>query len=1169
VWWVDNMRVTFNTFNYRNLDNINRDLNNVVDANEKVSKGRNLLYPETDPVRYSNAVNTQRTINEAKQFTRNAENSIFWVDNSTNELNGVHNILSTIRNDKSIEALNVSQSAESRAVIAKEVDAAMKQIYAHANAKYNDKYIFAGSKTNQQPFVKGDRNISIVSNSGNFKLIQSKVYKDINELTEGYYTASIEKTKDGAKLILKDQNGKTVNIDSNGSDESGTSYNYISNELIGPFKGNNVINTGVGVSIKLPENFKNGEVRFYYKPGYKVTYQGDSREIINDIGYHQELSLNTPGEGLFTASKRTLEGSNVMLENGLPVNYKTEFLNIDNSRVTLGDSIYINGVDHNGLTIGAATINSQKEAQLDLTGTSEKDRTLTIGYGDYTYNVAADAAAYKDINELIDNLNEKLNDQGLSEELQFRSNGERILLTTKRGGNAVYLSVEGAQRGLLGFADKKLESYGKDISYEIGDKNEVNKAILEPLSINKKMAFEAGKTTTMNINGNTLEVQPDLDGNGKIDEKEVENAIKKAFDGLDNSLKFTYNVDVEKERGDFYNVKFTLRNTNYDRQTHLTLSYTDARNNSDYAVKFYRQNNYPLNYEDNLGSFTGYLNDLLDNNTNIRLDNGKLVIEDKRGGKSNLNVNIVEQNEGVNQFLNPDVQLIGSYTGNVDTNLDITIRNNKLNVKDSMGRNIINNFDLNDYNGEYIPIGNGLSLLIKDKKNTHLNVHLNDGNKLEFGDMQRVTEGGGEDVFFIFQNIKDALEYNIMEYGVSEPSAWQSKDYKSEAKPFLDGDFKGNYNDKWVFRPVENEGLNKFYLQEALEYNLTGVVDDSVFDGNKENIDFDIIIKDGNKAAKTLHIDDQFSSIDDIINKMNEELVNYNSEAFYEDGHIKVKTPGNTNIAIYANKKNTANLLGFSNGNDDDLKNTIVASENTELHLSNKSDEERTINLDILKNKGEDTYSIILEQKDYNSIDEIVNYINTLDDLPDGVKATNIDGRLAFTFSNNVKGLLAKSVSDKEYTGFKRIGDTLKIDVTNDKGEEINEIEIDTAGKNYMVADGVTVGFDEGVIYANDSFTAAVGSGLRYELDKLSTVDNKVLTTLTELGTKRNRIDATVNFNDVLNESNEDIKATQLGSQPIDAVAAATELQRASQAYQAAMSATTMNNQLSILNFLR
>jgi len=217
------MRVTFNTFNYKNLDNINRDLNSLIDATEKVSKGRNLINPESDPVSYSNSVNTQRTINEAKQFTRNAENAMFWVDNSTNDITAVHDILSNVRNDLTIQALNVSQSAESRAVIAREIDAAMKQIYALSNAKYNDKYIFAGSKTNEQPFVKSQQNISVVSNSGNIELITSKVYNDMNELMEGYYTATIEQTTNGAKVILTDQNGNVVNIDANGSDESATS----------------------------------------------------------------------------------------------------------------------------------------------------------------------------------------------------------------------------------------------------------------------------------------------------------------------------------------------------------------------------------------------------------------------------------------------------------------------------------------------------------------------------------------------------------------------------------------------------------------------------------------------------------------------------------------------------------------------------------------------------------------------------------------------------------------------------------------------------------------------------------------------------------------------------------------------------------------------------------
>jgi len=49
-------------------------------------------------------------------------------------------------------------------------------------------------------------------------------------------------------------------------------------------------------------------------------------------------------------------------------------------------------------------------------------------------------------------------------------------------------------------------------------------------------------------------------------------------------------------------------------------------------------------------------------------------------------LNLVEQNEGVNQFLNPNVQIVGSYTGSTDDNIDITIKNKKLTVKDSMGR---------------------------------------------------------------------------------------------------------------------------------------------------------------------------------------------------------------------------------------------------------------------------------------------------------------------------------------------------------------------------------------------------------------------------------------------------------------------------------------------------
>jgi len=63
--------------------------------------------------------------------------------------------------------------------------------------------------------------------------------------------------------------------------------------------------------------------------------------------------------------------------------------------------------------------------------------------------------------ELVDDLNAQLDILGLSEELEFRNDGERLLVTTKRGGNAVYLSVYGTKGGLLGFKDENIEAYGK------------------------------------------------------------------------------------------------------------------------------------------------------------------------------------------------------------------------------------------------------------------------------------------------------------------------------------------------------------------------------------------------------------------------------------------------------------------------------------------------------------------------------------------------------------------------------------------------------------------------------------------------------------------------------------------------------------------------------------
>ncbi|MDY6822002.1 MAG: hypothetical protein SVN78_10325, partial [Deferribacterota bacterium] len=502
--------------------------------------------------------------------------------------------------------------------------------------------------------------------------------------------------------------------------------------------------------------------------------------------------------------------------------------------------------------------------------------------------------------------------------------------------------------------------------------------------------------------------------------------------------------------------------------------------------------------------------------------------------------------------------------------LNINIEDKHLNVTDSNNRYIIKDLDLSNYNGESIYLDEGLSMVLKNTSDTNFKVKLTNGNKLDFGDMAVTNSGSGEDLFFTLNNIKDALEYNIVEYGIGEPSAWQSDTYKSEAKPFLQGEFSGNYNDKWSFNIDANNGLSTFHLQGEQTFNLTGKIDDSLWQNRAKDIDYNIVVKDGYNKPHIINIDNDYDSTDELIEDLNNQLADFNSTAYIENGYIKVVSPGDTNISLHAENNNAAKLFGFTNSENEPLKNTIISSAKPNIHLSDKSKDERTIAINIIDDdKIKETYEITLEQKNYDSLDDVVSYINSLEDLPNGIDAKNIEGRLAFSFDNNIDGLLVESKEDNELLGFNRIGDSLKLNIVDDEERLVKNLEIDTAGRAFDVADGVKVGFDEGIIYAKDHFTATVGSGIRYELSKLDEIDKNLLLHQTKEGNKRNLIDSTINFNDILIETNEEIKADDLGSKQEDIVRAATELQRANQAYQAALAATTMNNQISILNFLQ
>lgn len=519
------MRVTFNMRGMQMKDMLSTSLSNYTEAVKKANAQQSLLNPWEDTSKYVGAYNVQNMIDELTQFSENANSASNWLNNTNAELQELLEALKKARDDYAIAGASDSYDEESRKALAQDVLSLYNQIMDIANASYNGRYIFGGFQTEKPPFTGGTNSVTnvVTKNENGENLsgdaIVKDVFSDMTELKSGKYTAKmvVDNNTGIAKLQLYDEKGNVVIMDSNGSDEAGGSGNKSAVSMTFEYEPGKVINTGRGISFKLPDDLENPTsivMEFDYKSGSEITYQGDNGYIYTQIGYSQDIAVNMPGSNIFTQSSLILQGSAFNTVNGMAATINSLFSNLDNTNISIGDSIEIAGTDHNGNKVGIASLVSNTNPSLDLASATEKERTLTITYGDKLYKVVVPQKAYSSTDELANAINNELKNaeyigslsslsglnasidtyeatvnsqvnsgkfQGetttdgknkykvdLSSELKISADGDRLNFMSQKAGDNVRIAVTGTDQSLLGFKGATVAAEGKDTTFEIG-----------------------------------------------------------------------------------------------------------------------------------------------------------------------------------------------------------------------------------------------------------------------------------------------------------------------------------------------------------------------------------------------------------------------------------------------------------------------------------------------------------------------------------------------------------------------------------------------------------------------------------------------------------------------------------------------------------------------------
>ena len=555
------MRVTFNMRGMQMKDMLSTSLSNYTEAVKKANAQQSLINPWEDTSKYVGAYNVQNMIDELTQFSENANSASNWLNNTNAELQELLEALKKARDDYAIAGASDSYDEESRKALAQDVLSLYNQIMDIANASYNGRYIFGGFQTEKPPFTGGTNSVTnvVTKNENGENLsgdaIVKDVFSDMTELKSGKYTAKmvVDNNTGIAKLQLYDEKGNVVIMDSNGSDEAGGSGNKSAVSMTFEYEPGKVINTGRGISFKLPDDLENPTsivMEFDYKSGSEITYQGDNGYIYTQIGYSQDIAVNMPGSNIFTQSSLILQGSAFNTVNGMAATINSLFSNLDNTNISIGDSIEIAGTDHNGNKVGIASLVSNTNPSLDLASATEKERTLTITYGDKLYKVVVPQKAYSSTDELANAINNELKNaeyigsigslsgmnatiddyastvnsqvnsgkfQGeittegknkykvdLSSEIKISADGDRLNFMSQKTGDNVRIAVTGTDQSLLGFKGATVAAEGKDTTFEIG--YDFHTDTINPVETTHKNFDLNGTSYTFFVNGKEVTI---------------------------------------------------------------------------------------------------------------------------------------------------------------------------------------------------------------------------------------------------------------------------------------------------------------------------------------------------------------------------------------------------------------------------------------------------------------------------------------------------------------------------------------------------------------------------------------------------------------------------------------------------------------------------------------
>lgn len=147
------------------LTNLNRNLNKLETLQTQLTSGKRLTRPSDDPSDVGQSLTLRGSIAAGSQHIRNMESAADWLSASEASLTSTTELLQRVR-ELAVQGANDTLDASQRSSLATEVNQLLEQMVAQGNSTLGGQRLFAGFRTNANPFTLAGSTVTFSGDAG-------------------------------------------------------------------------------------------------------------------------------------------------------------------------------------------------------------------------------------------------------------------------------------------------------------------------------------------------------------------------------------------------------------------------------------------------------------------------------------------------------------------------------------------------------------------------------------------------------------------------------------------------------------------------------------------------------------------------------------------------------------------------------------------------------------------------------------------------------------------------------------------------------------------------------------------------------------------------------------------------------------------------------------------